>query len=151
MSRGSSTRTRQRRTPGEATGGGAALAATDAAPPTDVVRDGFVLDFISGTRQLKETPKELVRQRISYALSHEYGISADDMAADFPVSVGGRRRWVDIAIFGAGEAHEPENVQRVVVCRPEPKQNRRGAVKMRDYEQAAQDIAEVKPFFEEIS
>ena len=150
MSRGPSTRTRQRRTPGEATAVGVATAVTDAATRTDVVRDGFVLDFISGTRQLKETPKELVRQRIAYALSHEYGISADDMTADFPVSVGGRRQRVDIAIFGAGEAHEPENVQRVVVCRPEPKQNRRGAVTMRDYEQAAQDIAEVKPFFEEI-
>ena len=38
----------------------------------------------------------------------------------------------------------------MVVCRPEPKQNKRGAVKMRDYEQAAKDIAEIKPFFEEI-
>ena len=150
MSRGPSTRTRQRRTPGEATAVGEAVAATDAAPPTDVVRDGFVLDFISDAKQVKETPKELVRQRIARALFHEYGISVEDMAADFPVSVGGRRRRVDIAIFGAGEAHEPDNVQRVVVCRPEPKQNRRGAVKMRDYEQAAQDIAEVKPFFEEI-
>ena len=73
-----------------------------------------------------------------------------DMAADFPVSVGGRRRRVDIAIFAAGESHAPENIQRVVVCRPEPKQNKRGAVKMRDYEQAEQDIADVKPFFEEI-
>ena len=150
MSRGPSSRTRQRRTPGEATASGAAVAATDAVPPTDVVRDGFVLDFISDAKQVKETPKELVRQRIARALFHEYGISVEDMAADFPVSVGGRRRRVDIAILGVGEAHEPENVQRVVVCRPEPKQNRRGAVKMRDYEQAAQDIAEVKPFFEEI-
>ena len=135
-----------------ATAGGmaAATATADAAPGVEVVRDGFVLDFISGTRQLKETPKELVRQRIARALFHEYGISVDDMAADFPVSVGGRRRRVDIAIFAAGAAHEPENVQRVVVCRSEPKQNRRGTVKMRDYEQAAQDIAEVKPFFEEI-
>ena len=150
MSRGPSIRTRERRTPGEATAGSAAVAATDAAPPTDVVRDGYVLDFISDTKQIRETPKELVRQRIARALFHEYGISVEDMAADFPVSVGGRRRRVDIAILGVGEAHEPENVQRVVMCRPEPKQNRRGAVKMRDYEQAAQDIAEVKPFFEEI-
>ena len=72
-----------------------------------------------------------------------------DIAADFPVSVGGRRRRVDIAIFAAGESHVPENIQRVVVCRPEPKQNKRGAVKMRDYEQAEQDIADVKPFFED--
>ena len=97
MSRGPSTRTRQRRTPGEATAVGEAVAATDAAPPTDVVRDGFVLDFISDAKQVKETPKELVRQRIARALFHEYGISVEDMAADFPVSVGGRRRRVDIA------------------------------------------------------
>ena len=117
---------------------------------TGVLRDGFTLDFISGTKEVKETPRELVRQRIARALFHEYGISVEDMAADFPVLVGGRRRRVDIAVFAAGEAHAPENIQRVVVCRPEPKQSKRGAVKMRDYEQAAQDIADVKPYFEEI-
>ena len=47
---------------------------------------------------------------------------------------------MDLAIFAAGKPHEPEHLQRVVVCRPEPKQNKRGAVKMRDYEQAAKDI-----------
>ena len=116
----------------------------------DVVRDGFVLDFISGNRALKETPKEQVRQRIARALFHEYGISVDDMEGDFPVVVGNRRRRVDLAVFAADQPHEPEHLQRVVVCRPEPKQNRRGAVKMRDYEQAAKDIAEIKPFFEEL-
>ena len=150
MSRAASTGTSQRRTRGNALASATAAALVDAATDTGVVRDGFVLDFISGVKQIKETPRELVRQRIARALFHEYGISVEDMAADFPVSVGGRRRRVDIAIFGAGEAHEPESVQRVVVCRPEPKQNKRGAVKMRDYAQAAQDIAEVKPFFEEI-
>ena len=117
---------------------------------TDVVRDGFTLDFISGTKEVRETPRELVRQRIARALFHEYGISVEDMAADFPVRVGGRRRRMDLAIFAAGESHAPENIQRVVVCRPEPKQKKRGAVRMRDYEQAEQDIADVKPFFEEI-
>ena len=125
---------------------GIEISETDA----DVVRDGFVLDFISGTKALKETPKELVRQRIARALCHEYGISVDDMEADFPVVVGTRRRRVDLAIFGADQSHDAEHLQRVVVCRPEPKQNRRGAVKMRDYDQAAKDIAEIKPFFEEI-
>ena len=117
----------------------------------EIVHDGFILDFISGTKELKETPKELVRQRIARALFHEYAISVEDMAADFPVLSGGRRRRVDIAIFASGKPHSPENIQRVVVCRPEPKQNKRGAVKMRDYDQAAQDIADVKPFFEEIA
>ena len=123
---------------------------TGTAASADVVRDGFLLDFISGTQALKETPKEQVRQRIARALFHEYGISVDDMESDFPVVVGSRRRRVDLAIFAADQPHDPEHLQRVVVCRPEPKQNRRGAVKMRDYEQAAKDIAEIKPFFEEI-
>ena len=123
----------------------------EAEDTTGVVRDGFTLDFISGTKEVRETPRELVRQRIARALFHEYGISVEDMAADFPVSVGGRRRRVDIAIFAVGESHTPENIQRVVICRPEPRQNKRGAVKMRDYDQAAQDIADVKPFFEEIT
>ena len=118
--------------------------------PTGVIRDGFILDFISGTKEIKETAKELVRQRIARALFHEYGISVEDMAPDFPVLVGGRRRRADIVVFGAGENHSIENIQRIVICRPEPKQTKRGAVKMRDYEQAAQDIDEVKPFFEEI-
>ena len=117
---------------------------------TGVVRDGFILDFISGTREVKETAKESVRQRIASALFREYAVSVEDMAADFSVVVAGRRRRVDIAVFGPGENHTQENIHRIVVCRPEPKQNKRGAVKMRDYDQAAQDLAEIKPFFEEI-
>jgi len=114
-----------------------------------VLQDGFILDFISGDRNLKETPKEQVRQRIARALFHEYGISVDDMEGDFPVVVGGKRRRVDIGIFAPGQPHTPWSMRRVVICRPEPKQNKRGAVTMRDYEQAAKDIAELKPFFEE--
>lgn len=117
---------------------------------SDAVPDGLILDFISGTKWLKETAAEQVRQRIARALFHEYGISVEDMEGDFPVTVGGRRRRVDIAVFSPSEPHVPENLRRVVVCRPEPKQNKRGAVKMRDYAQATKDIAEIKPFFEEI-
>ena len=53
-------------------------------PPTGVVRDGFILDFISGTKEVKETARQRVRQRMARALFHEYGISVEDMAADFP-------------------------------------------------------------------
>jgi len=98
----------------------------------EVIKDGRSLDFISGTAELKDTPKEQVRQRIARALFHEYGISVEDMEADFSVNVGGRRRRVDIAIFRPGQPHEQQNLRRVVVCRPEPTQAKRGAVKMRD-------------------
>lgn len=123
---------------------------TRAADEAEVVQDGRLLDFISGTREMKDTPKEQVRQRIARALFHEYGISVEDMEADFSVSVGGRRRHVDIGIFRPGQPHAQENLRRVVICRPEPTQNKRGAVKMRDYDQAAKDLEEIKPFFEEV-
>ena len=117
---------------------------------TEVVQDGRLLDFISGTKELKDTAKEQVRQRIARALFHEYGISVEDMEGDFSLRVGGQRRRVDIAIFRPGQAHEQANLRRVVVCRPEPTHAKRGAVKMRDYAQAAKDIDEIKPYFEEI-
>jgi len=116
----------------------------------DVVQDGRILDFISGTTELKDTPKEQVRQRIARALFHEYGISVEDMEADFLVNVGGRRRRVDIAVFSSGQPHKQETLRRVVVCRPEPTQAKRGAVKIRDYAQATKDLEEIKPYFEEI-
>jgi type I restriction enzyme M protein len=116
----------------------------------EAVQDGRILDFISGTAELKDTPKEQVRQRIARALFHEYGISVEDMEGDYSVSVGGRRRRIDIAIFRPGQPHERQNLRRVVVCRSEPAQAKRGAVKMRDYAQAAKDIEELKPYFEEI-
>jgi type I restriction enzyme M protein len=117
----------------------------------EVIKDGRILDFISGTAELKDTPKEQVRQRIARALFHEYGISVEDMEADFSVNVGGHRRRVDIAIFRPAQPHEQQNLRRVVVCRPEPTQAKRGAVKMRDYAQAAKDLEEIKPYFEEIN
>ena len=73
------------------------------ADDTEGVQDGRVLDFISGTKELKDTPKEHVRQRIARALFHEYGISVEDMEADFSVSVGGRKRRVDIAYLHRAE------------------------------------------------
>lgn len=114
------------------------------------VGEGFVLDFISGTDHLADTPKEQVRQRIARALFHEYGICVEDMQRDFAVSVGGRRRRVDIAIFKHDGEHTSENLRRVVVCRPEPKLGKKGAVKMRDYEQAAGDLDELNPFIVEL-
>ncbi len=69
------------------------------------ISDGYILDFISGEKSLKDTPKEQVRQRIARALFHEYGISVEDMAADFPVSIDGKRKKLDIAIFRHNQEH----------------------------------------------
>src|SRR5438094_858587 len=105
------------------------------------IAEGFTLDFVSGTKKLKETPKEQVRQRIARALFHEYGLSVDDMEVDFPAKIGGRKRKVDIAIFHHDQPHQSENISRVVVCRPEPNVGRTSRI--RDHEQAEKDLEEL--------
>lgn len=113
------------------------------------IPEGHVLDFVSGEKILKETPKEQVRQRIARALFHEYGISVESMATDFPVRIEGRRRKVDIAIFHHGRSHAPAHLSRVVVCRPEPKIGR-NTVRIRDYDQAEKDLEELTTIMGEV-
>ncbi|HEY9830776.1 MAG TPA: N-6 DNA methylase, partial [Stenomitos sp.] len=113
------------------------------------ISEGYILDFISGEKSFKDTPKEQVRQRIARALFHEYAISLDDMEADFRVSIGGKRKKLDIAIFHHDEEHTPENLSRVVVCRQEPKVGRT-AVRIRDFDQAAKDLDELETIMEHI-
>src|SRR5882724_8454871 len=123
----------------------------DAADSTDeaAVADGYILDFITGETNLRDTPKEQVCQRIARALFHEYGISVEDMEPDFSVRTNGRRKKIDIAIFHHDQAHAQNHLSRIVICRPEPKV-RKSAVRMRDYDQAENDLKELKTLMEEI-
>jgi type I restriction enzyme M protein len=86
-----------------------------------VIPEGYLPDYISGNKNVKDSPKEQVWQRIARALLHEYGISNDDMEADFSVTIAGKRKKLDIAIFHHQKEHSLENLSRVVVCRPEPR------------------------------
>jgi type I restriction enzyme M protein len=114
-----------------------------------LVSEGTITDYITG-REVKDSPKERVRQRIERALFHEYGFSTKSMESDFPipVEVGGKRRRkkVEIAIFDYDQEHTLENLRRVVVCRPEPKNGKKGVTKLRDHQQAAHDLEELKEF-----
>ena len=73
--------------------------------------DNMLVDYITG-KIVPDTAKENVRQHIARALFHEYEISVDDMARDFPIDVETdgrkRRRRIDIAIFEPGDAHPGE-------------------------------------------
>jgi type I restriction enzyme M protein len=106
-----------------------------------------IIDFITG-RVVKSKGNEEVRQRIARALYVEYGISLDDMERDFPIpiEVEGRRRGTkraDIAVFVPGTPHTLENVERVVLCKPEPKGSR-AVTKIRTHDQAKNDLAELE-------
>ena len=112
---------------------------------TDAIPTGSTLDYVSGKR-IKETKKELVRQRVVRALIHEYGFSPENMELDFPI--GGRKK-VDVAIFRQGEKHTIENLKRAVLCRPEPNVGK-NAVRIRDFEQAAKDLDELETIMREV-
>jgi len=71
-----------------------------------ILGDGKIIDCITGERPVKDTPKEQVRQFIAKALEKEYGISFEDMEADFPIGEGKRRKTVDIAIFHPQHEHK---------------------------------------------
>lgn len=117
----------------------------DQAHAEGTIPAGYTLDYVSG-RQVKETPKELVRQRIVRALIHEYGFSPEDMELDF--SLGGRKK-VDVAIFHHDKSHTIENLGRAVLCRPEPNAGK-NAVRIRDFEQAAKDLDEIETIMREV-
>lgn len=123
-----------------------AVAADENGGATDevtAIEDGKILDYITG-KPISESDKETVRQRIARALFHEYGISVEDMQPDFKIKVDGSNKKIDIAIFEPGSEHTAANVRRLVVCQKELKVGDKGAVKMRDHEQAEKDLELLK-------
>jgi type I restriction enzyme M protein len=118
------------------------------ASATEVTED-LIWDY-RNERYVKRTPREEVRQRIVRALFHEYGLSVEDMALDFPVAIEEkvrlRRRRADIAIFTHGSEHVLANMRRVVICAPEPRNGVKTVTKLRDYQQAQRDLDVLKQF-----
>jgi type I restriction enzyme M protein len=105
--------------------------------------EGMMTDFITGF-PVKETDKEHVRQEAARQFIFEYQIAPESMKADFSVTVEGKRKKADIAIFEAGKEHSIENLRRAVICRPLPKVGKKAVVKIRDFAQAEKDLEEIK-------
>jgi type I restriction enzyme M protein len=107
-----------------------------------------LVDFITGA-PVRDSPKERVRQRVARALSQEYHIALADMASDFSIRIGARKKALSIAVFEHGGEHVLANLSRAVIVRPEPKV-RRGATRLRDYEQAKSELAELEQIMREV-
>jgi hypothetical protein len=82
--------------------------------------EGYIVDYITGEKLVKDTPKEQVRQFIAKALEQEYNIALEDMQADFVVGSGKSPRVIDIAVFHHQRDHTLLNLSRAVICRPIP-------------------------------
>jgi type I restriction enzyme M protein len=118
-------------------------------PVIDNVSEKTVLDYLT-QKSVRITPKEMVLQRTTRALVHEYNIPVGDMARDFPIALPiegkSKRKKVDIAIFEHQQPHEVEFLRRVVICRPEPTNGKKSATKLRDHDQARADLVELEEF-----
>ena len=112
--------------------------------------EGYIIDYITGDKQLKDTPKEQVRQFIAHALEKQYDIALEDMQADFVVGSGKNRRVIDVAIFHRQREHTPSNVSRAVICRPMPTAGR-NVTRLRDPEEAEKDLRILHDIMELVS
>ena len=119
------------------------------APTATTVREGYLLDYVSQTEK-KETSKERVRQNVARGIVHELHISPDDMATDVSVSYTddagkNRRKKVDLVIYNAGsEDRDTDAVERAVLVKSPPNVGKRSVAKLRDHQQAAKDLNELK-------
>ncbi|MBI2504013.1 MAG: type I restriction enzyme HsdR N-terminal domain-containing protein [Candidatus Latescibacteria bacterium] len=108
------------------------------------LEEGMLLDYLS-QQPVKDTPKEQVWQEVIRALFNEYQISLNDMERDFRVSYEGRKKkQVELAIFEPDTDHMPENLRRVVICRPMPNVGKKMVIKLRDHQQASKDLDELE-------
>lgn len=123
-------------------------------PDSQGAEDDHIYDWIKGgENKVKDTPREQVRQRVARMLFHQYNIAPEDMVADFPIpGMGkkGRSKEVDLAIFEPGHQGEITHLRRLVICREEPKQGKRGSIKLRDYDQATEDLEQLKEFMGQV-
>lgn len=114
---------------------------TDPDTTSIALPEGMIFDFITN-RPVKDSAKEQVRQTTAHAIPKEFGISLGDMDIDFPIQVGGRKRKADIVVFSHGADHTVDNIQRVVIVKPEP--TKRSAAGLRTHEQAENDLRELE-------
>ncbi len=127
-------------------------------PHLTTVREGHLLDYVSQTEK-KDTPKEAVRQHVARAIVHELHINPDDMETDVSVSYSdpegnSRRKKVDLVIYNPGSDPEErglDDIVRAVVIKGPPNVGKRSVAKLRDHQQAAKDLDELKDIMTALS
>jgi type I restriction enzyme M protein len=83
-----------------------------------IVPQGKIVDFIDGALR-NETQEEYVRQEIEKSLVREYKYPREEMAVEFGIKFGSKRKRADLVIFPEGAAHKQEHVWAIVECKSE--------------------------------
>ena len=103
----------------------------------------FFIDILTGNKE-SASPKKLLVQKVLRQLIETYGFDRNDIKPDYKHGIkGGKPAKIDIAIFRPGTAHNNENLQRVIVCKPQKRRD-----KLRSLAEAEGDLRELKELME---
>ena len=109
--------------------------AKPAAEIVPFVPAGKIRCFVTGKLR-KDTPEENVRQRWARSLVDEYGYDKADMAVEFSVKMGTKRKGADIVIFKTGGPRRQDTVAIIVEAKREevsPKDKEEGVDQLKSY------------------
>jgi type I restriction enzyme M protein len=106
-------------------------------PPIEIttIPDGYRSDYIDG-RFRKDTPEEYVRQNLEKRLVNEHKYPREQIAVEFSIKMGVKRKRVDIVIFPEGVDKKQENLSIIVECKnekTEPSDRKEGIDQLKSY------------------
>lgn len=105
--------------------------------------DNFFIDLLTGNKE-STSPKKLLIQKVLRQLIESYGFDRNDLTVNYNPQIPGHgRKRIDIAIFRPGAEHTNDNLQRIIVCRPQRKRD-----KLRSISEADADLRELKELLE---
>jgi type I restriction enzyme M protein len=99
------------------------------------IPNGKIPDFID-YKIRNDTPEEYVRQSVERRLVLELGYRRDQIAVEFPITMGSQRKRVDLAVFREGTDHIQDNIIMIVECKQDsqdPLANRDGVEQQKSY------------------
>ena len=103
----------------------------------------YFIDILSGNKE-SASAKKLLIQKVLRQLIESYGFDRDALEVNYnPRITGHGRKRVDIAIFHPGTEHANENLQRIIVCKPQS-----GRDKLRSFAEAEVDLRGLKELLE---
>ena len=86
--------------------------------PPPPVPPGKIRCFVTGQLR-RDSAEENVRQRWARSLVDEYGYNLEDIAVEFPVKMGTRRKRADIVVFRADAPRRQDTVSIIVEAKRE--------------------------------
>ncbi|MBT0652618.1 methylation-associated defense system DNA methyltransferase MAD2 [Geomobilimonas luticola] len=105
--------------------------------------DNFLIDILTGNKE-SASAKKLLMQKVLRQLIESYGFDRNDLEVSYNPQIPGQgRKRIDIAIFRSDTAHTNDNLQRIIVCKPQKKRD-----KLRSIVEAEADLRELKELLE---